>query len=450
MNGRLSPRQAIHKRKFLKPTVSREAREVQRQQQNEQHKAQDAALIITRCIRSVAGRRAALKALRKDWDKLSGMSNASSFNEPQGPATEEDLLVLGWTFLRFYNQETDQERLAHLAKLLLPNTSTAKPEPVGISGSLADSNLIRSNVAVEVLRRLIWICVERIVGSHTGSVDNKSCHRQEEAISKALYMSGPEIRLIMAYIDLKQHINDTAVRSRIVNLQGWLVEKGIFTLLSSGIMERILPIMVRRAKRKSKEVLNDDAKLERSAKLWVNAVIAITSTIVDTHIGNGTNGFPIKQQDTSVNSYIRLGRFICHVLSTPLLLSFVDMQCIRLFNQRDTLDRIGRHVSDGQMGELLTIMHGEELLFLTGNLVELLRRIVRDDSTAQRTDTAVEVIKAITVLLNSCKQYVSPKASKSVTYHPIFKVRIKLSKVINWFKNKLTQTSGTVAEGFLD
>ncbi|KNC98370.1 uncharacterized protein SPPG_06078 [Spizellomyces punctatus DAOM BR117] len=404
----------------------RDAREAQRQQELDAQKSIAAARIVSRCIRSVASRKRSLRDLRKEWDSQCGLLEGNVTG-----VKADDLLRFAWMFLKFYQPTTDWNRLGHLVKMMLPQTAASQGRGASLpfSSCLNHPDPLRAKAAANVLKNVLWICAERIVGSLDGpkNLHDPAC----KTPVMAPYLTGTEIRFFMAYMDPKQHAGNGTIEDVMWNIQRWLIDRGLFALLAKGLLERTTRVMVNRAKLKQKRnpvlsIDSDESKLDRSTNLWVNAVLSsVMNTLVVEDIRSDiqTSAPERQQEDRNIECERRIVLFSLHVFATPLLLSFVDAQCISLFAQRDILRRVVRIVNeDEQSRKLLFNLQGEAMIFLVGNIVELYWRLTRTGFASEQTPTLrSDVVTTITHLLGHCQQYVREKSSNFVKYHAVFK-----------------------------
>ncbi|KAJ3049671.1 hypothetical protein HK097_009364, partial [Rhizophlyctis rosea] len=368
-----------------KARQQREDREAKKREEDLLLQQNAAAKIVTKCMRTVAHKRKSRKLLRQEWDLW------TSFERPGLVTTAPSILCQTWVFLHFWNPAIDSARLAHLCKALLVPIHSQKP-PLPLPHYLSTPQ--HTTITQNILLRLSQICATRISGP-----ENPSSALSDTGYSTP-YLSGPELRLLITHLDPKQYSQTPSSGTAIKLLHSFLVHSATLRSWGAGILNRTKAFIVQRHKHpnKSKDPATD--ALENKTHLWLNAVIHISLMMI-----------PPSSDRSSPPAFLA---FTLHILSTPLLMTFANPQCLTLLTRAQVTQRLAMYMSTRDWrAQLLSSLEGEQALYLTGNLVELGRR-----GGSSGDEGWIEVV---TSLCQHAKGYVSEKASNLVSWHPVFK-----------------------------
>ncbi|KAJ1536131.1 Ubiquitin-protein ligase E3B [Nowakowskiella sp. JEL0078] len=387
-------------------------REMRRNAQALAEKQQAASVRIAKLVRAHLARRRASARLRLDWDCLVSFDPLNTAN-PQISLTSDLKSAAAFykavgLFLLFFDSSKDVARLLALCKSISANP------PRESAWSVLFLQNSRKNYAEKMFRQLLWICLQRVLDSRSSN----QIHSE--------YLSGPEFLLLVVYGDLKRHLpTSSAVLSHTMT---YLLEKEMMAELHNTLINRmrnILSILSRKNRDASEEGRLSSLKGNVKALLH----ISFFSLYSDEEIPESTHR-------------LRLSLFVCHILSTPTLLSTVcDEVSLQLFSKNSILARICSLIISSEEDRIFifNLLEGEGTLFFLGNLTDLFRRlksppIKQPLSPSNKSPKSpktfnddidiailkVNFIRVATVALNHCKLYVSEKATNRVVYHAFF------------------------------
>ncbi|KAJ3043343.1 Ubiquitin-protein ligase E3B [Rhizophlyctis rosea] len=386
-----------------KARLERLEREARRKADQDSEKKDNAARTITRCMRTVASKSVAKKRLRSVWDGWTSFEPSATTTDIPSPTP----LCQAWVFLRFYDAASDTARLAHCCKRLL-----VPPAPKASSLVLCRylTEPEARPVAERVLRDLAQTCVIRVSGPEQVTKTLKP-----DSTYSTPYLSGPELRFLISYMDVKQYPTKAIARE----IHSSLVGDGLFERWSSAILHQTKGELLHRYKHPGKA--NDTpSDIQKKTHLWLNAIMHISLMI--TAVDPDETPLPSDETVTSPSDDILLS-FTLHILTTPLLTSFADAQCLAMLTRAQVLQRVSQAVAGNRnwRERLLGRLEGEQALYLAGNLVELYRRVEGSTKVVAAGEEDPHRMWALSILCQHASNYVSEKATNLVTYHPIFK-----------------------------
>ncbi|KAH6566805.1 hypothetical protein BASA60_009292 [Batrachochytrium salamandrivorans] len=410
--------------------AERAARKLKHLLEEKRHKEEHALYILGRFVRKVVGKRRALHLLRQDWDEvaealahdvtvLSGELAASSTPCASDSGTKggdankaksvlvrpkpPQLLLLAGLLVRFYSPAMDHERLACLSQWMLPHLLHTPPV---FHQALSLDSADRSAVATSTLCRLLWIALERVCGPAVSIIDDLGDPR--------LYLTGPEMRLLLLYMDPKQNRQHSDVVEK-VHL--YFTRRWVFRTIHPAIRARLLPLANTPIHITH---LNGGTKESRQVQLWVNAILQISMHICGASSGNS-------------HSEVLL-EYIKYIATCPLIAGIVNDQAIMILLHGQFLDQMLKVIRDIEASEkLLSMLEGEEAVFLTGNLIQLLGRMasVLSKSGTEVVPTIIsapathpkdlsDIADILVILLRHCSKFSEKASFGHSTYHQLF------------------------------
>ncbi|KAJ1340147.1 hypothetical protein BSLG_005234 [Batrachochytrium salamandrivorans] len=335
--------------------AERAARKLKHLLEEKRHKEEHALYILGRFVRKVVGKRRALHLLRQDWDEvaealahdvtvLSGELAASSTPCASDSGTKggdankaksvlvrpkpPQLLLLAGLLVRFYSPAMDHERLACLSQWMLPHLLHTPPV---FHQALSLDSADRSAVATSTLCRLLWIALERVCGPAVSIIDDLGDPR--------LYLTGPEMRLLLLYMDPKQNRQHSDVVEK-VHL--YFTRRWVFRTIHPAIRARLLPLANAPIHITH---LNGGTKESRQVQLWVNAILQISMHICGASSGNS-------------HSEVLL-EYIKYIATCPLIADIVNDQAIMILLHGQFLDQMLKVIRDIEASEkLLSMLEG--------------------------------------------------------------------------------------------
>ncbi|CAG8515156.1 4050_t:CDS:10 [Cetraspora pellucida] len=431
-------KQNAEKRAFVdKAKSEREKRELQRVKQKQEQKHAQAVDVIQTTYKKHCQRKKDVKHLRELWDIDVLYTNDKGSNPTFSISSTE---VLGFSYLMFafFNPSDDAKdlsRFSHLCKMILSTTTPSTPAKSQTQKTLQSvapfhSLLLNERYKVlmlKIMKKILWQCVICVTGSLNETNALKS--------SKPLYLSGPELRLLIYFLDPKNYIAKGTIASyssmwsqQLVILYDYLIHQGFYKQIGYGMMLRVNSILSFQSRAVKAELMDNDKKLLKSTHLWLIACLRCClfsldlNNDVDMTLNNLQSLKMSKNnlQDRSVNN---LNNFICYILTIPCLISCFDEICLGMFKTYNILSRaIHTMCIPDIVVNILQMITGNDTIFLAGNMVELMSRIDTLSLPNNKVETTFHnFIESIIFLLQHCQKYVSTKQSNThYQYHPVF------------------------------
>ncbi|KAG0348993.1 Ubiquitin-protein ligase E3B, partial [Podila humilis] len=415
--------------------------------------------------------------LRADWDLLADTL----------PTTPTLGLVhnlrLMFILLRFYDPaaptQQDAKRLAALCKILLSKVLTTASMETGSSSPSEDSSsnintdastptstaskpapqapfymlLLHarfSNQAATTLLLFIKICLKAIIGFQAemdaSSSESSKPSKQAAATSKfvdnrQLYLSGPELRLLLAYLDSNTYKLPGSVAPAIRTTMHDRAKALLLKVLDSGkFLKDVRPGFVLRTEaiiqleeRSRKTILIPrEATKKRMLQLWITGIWRCCFLLqsIDNYSDNGKDAIrngriPGKHRDDLINLYSDDSTIVgmtCHILTVPLFVSALDDLSLQLATRsnvlRDAMDVI---LDPRHQQFVLSSISLNGTLYLLSNLSNLYQVTATEKSEYVNAGQHTRLGDCAIVLLNNCQKYISGSQTTEFRhYHPIF------------------------------
>ncbi|KAG0261445.1 hypothetical protein BG011_001036 [Mortierella polycephala] len=457
--------------------ADRAARSGQKKLEQQNVRQDNAVRRIQAFWRRQCTRRAARNQQRADWDAIAGQLPASP---TLGLARN---LKLAFLLLRFHDPAScskDTWRLTTLCKMLLSKTiiaasetnqvssndesttSSASSSPPPLSPSSGSGTgttkammqapfqmiLLHSryaDIAATTLFRLVQLCIKTIVG-HRDSRSNDSgtlCVALPKSgttrpSDEELYLSGPELRFLMAYIDVNTYRLPENVGSEV---RSRMLEKGTNLILRTlnsgqfykkvrnGILLRTEALIQLQERAKKTSLMPAETSKQKALALWTTAIwrCCILLQSVDKDVGaNSTSKNNGKQhRDNLINLYSDDSTVVgiaCHILTVPLFVECLDELCLQLAWKSNVLGDTLDAVMDARHQQfILSTLSLNGTLFLLGNLTQLYRVNLARNTDQGNTNLKIRLVEVAVVLLTHCQKYVSgTQTTEFRHYHPIF------------------------------
>ncbi|KAF9279016.1 hypothetical protein BGZ68_008174, partial [Mortierella alpina] len=469
--------------------ADRLARSGQKKLEQQTALQESAASRIQLFWRRVYARRSARDQQRADWDTLAA----------QLPATPAHGLVrnlkLVFLLTRFHDPLTcprDSWRLATLCKLLLSKTiiaasETNAPSPTGTSvGSFADSpNIISpaqetdtaspplnqkpamqvpfqmvllharyADLSAAVILRLLQLCIRTISGRQSdanfdsrtssaigfkGKTLAQSARSQPcDPKTEELYVSGPELRFLMAYVDtntyrLPETVNST-IRNQMMDRGTTLIIRTLnsgqfYKDVRTGILLRTDSLIQLQERAKRTTLTSDEASKQKALGLWITAIwrccLLLQAVDKDFTDRSMIKPLPSHHKDNLINLHSDDSTVVgiaCHILTIPLFVDILDDLCIQQALKSNVLKETLDAIMDTRHQQyILSTVSLNRTLFLLGNITQLYRIIMARDANQVNASLKIRLVDVAVVLLTHCQKYVSSaQTSEFRHYHPVF------------------------------
>ncbi|KAK5816633.1 hypothetical protein F5H01DRAFT_366023 [Linnemannia elongata] len=468
--------------------ADREARSGQKKVEQENARLDSAARRIQKFLVRQHARRIVKDKQRADWDALT----------TQLPATPALGLVrnlkLVYLLLRFHDTiecPMDSRRLASLCKLLLSKTTIAleectfmRKEDVSVSSTQVSSAspdaggsvtqpdeqqrrsmmqvpfqmiLLHSryaDLASATLLRFLRLCIATITGNQIDSnaptkrlTPLKSTSKSQvssptSATSKPpaqeLYLSGAELRFLMAYVDVNTYkLPETVaavIRTQMQDRGAALIVKTLdsgrfYKDIRTGIQLRSEALIQLQDRAKKTSITPAEATTQKALSLWITAIWRCCFLLqsVDKEMTEKAAGkAPGRQQKDDLISMhsddSTVVGITCRILTIALFVECLDDLCRQLTLQSHLLGEALDVILDLRHRQyILSSMSLNEALYLLGNLTQLYRIHIAKNSTSNNTALKNKLVEVIVVLLSHCGKYVSgTQTTEFRQYHPIF------------------------------
>ncbi|KAF9364021.1 hypothetical protein BGX34_002740 [Mortierella sp. NVP85] len=438
------------------------------------------AIRIQTFWRRVQAQRLTKDQQRTDWDLLS----------TQFPTTPAQGLVrnlqLAFLLQRFYDPSTcprDSKRLATLCKMLLSKTIIVAEEnnqpasagdPLATTTSPSSQSSVRqaaeagtptsipkgdqkpmmqvpfqmillhvrySDLAASIIHRLLQLCIKAMIG-HQIDADNQPIstikHKAPAQAEESLYLSGPELRFVMAFVDTNTfRLPETvgaAIREQMVAKGEALIIRTLnsgqfYKDIRIGMIPRVEALSQLQERSKKTTPSPAEASRQKAISLWITAVwrscLLLQSVDKDVTEKSAVQTKGNQFKDNLINLHSDESTAVgiaCHILTVPLFVDCLDDLCLQLARQsrvlNETLDAVLDHRHRTFM---LTTMTLNDILSLIGNMAQLCRSNVTKGTEVTNTDLKQQLVEVVVILLSHCQKYVSPtQTTEFRQYHPIF------------------------------
>ncbi|KAF9303600.1 Ubiquitin-protein ligase E3B [Mortierella antarctica] len=426
-----------------------------------------AARRIQHCWRTVQSRRATKDRLRDDWDLLADIL----------PSTPTIGLVhnlrLMFVFLRFYDPAKptlqDTQRLTALCKIILSKVLTTasmettpstpgspspirntSPSPSGASSTISKPSmqvpfhmlLLHARYADQAAATLlvfIQVCLKAIAGflaeapsSDSDGIKSPKTEKSKFVDNRELYLSGPELRFLLAYLDINTYklpesvalAIRTTIRDRAKALLLKVLNSGQFYKdIRSGFLLRTEAIIQLQERSQKTALIPTEATKMRMLHLWIAGIWRCCFLLQS--VDNDSAGKASKHQPDLINLHSDDSTAVgitCHILSVPLFVNALDELSIQLASKsnvlRDAMDSI---LDPRHQQFILNSMSLNSTLYLLGNLAKLYRVTLAENTDAVNAGQKNRLVDCAVELLTHCQKYVSgTQTTEFRHYHAIF------------------------------
>ncbi|KAF8937357.1 Ubiquitin-protein ligase E3B [Dissophora ornata] len=464
---------------------------------------QDAALQgssatrIQKFWRRVQARRAINNQQRADWDAL-----ASSLPSTPTLGLVRNL-QLTFLLLRFYDPiacPMDSKRLATLCRLLQSKTIIAAEEnshsttaAEGSASTIAASSPLLSsiseaaaspkadqkptmqvpfqmillharyaNLAATAIQRLLQLCIKAIIGNQIDPSSKPSSDVATSTIATMgkttnsapspksststfggqeynLYLSGPELRFLMAFVDVNTYRLPESVNSAIRTQMSDRGTALIVRILNSGqfykdvrvgIVPRVEVLIQLQERAKRTSLVPAEASKQKALSLWITAIwrccLLLQSVDKDVTEKAAASSLRGKQhKDNLINLHsdestaVGIARY---VLTIPLFAACLDDLCLQLASQSNALKETLDAILDLRHQQyMLSAMTLNDTLMLLGNITQLYRANMTKNTDAVNAGLKSQLVEVVVILLTHCQKYASPtQTTEFCRYHPFF------------------------------
>ncbi|KAF9977173.1 Ubiquitin-protein ligase E3B [Actinomortierella ambigua] len=481
--------------------ADRLARSGLKKQNEENARREQAAQRLQRLWYKRQARRATAAQLRRDWDALLAETPATP---TLGLVRNLQLCYLLPVFYQPTVDPLDTERLSLLCKTLLSKTM----EPVKAVGGGSDSNSSRSSPSLptgsstsspspesstkpmpqvpfhmillhvrykdlgcKALNQILQLCIKVAVGynmpppsaadsqlsssssaSRKASISPASGRGTNSSITKAettrdLYVSGAELRFLLAYLDLNTYKLPGNVNDKIRNkmqhqatrvLQRVIQNGQFYKEIHTGICLRTEAYMHMQLRSKKTELIPEDKARFKAISLWITAVwrcCLILQYLEGDEAKTTSVSKRTKERDNLIDLHSdesTMVGIVCHVLTVPLFVDCLDEASLQLARKDQLLLRSTATLLDPRHTSfILSALSLDQCLFLLGNMTKLAQLHNNSASTAPTNTTQdknassspmeLRVIQVASLLLQHCQQFVSESQTGIYRhYHPVF------------------------------
>ncbi|KAF9939816.1 hypothetical protein BGZ67_008924 [Mortierella alpina] len=461
--------------------ADRLARSGQKKLEQQNALQENAASRIQQFWRRVYARRSARDQQRADWDTLAA----------QLPATPAQGLVrnlkLAFLLIRFHDPLTcpgDSWRLATLCKLLLsktiiaasesnapspadsPNIPSPAQETESASSTLNQKPVMQApfqmallharyaDLSATAMLRLLQLCITTISGHQidanltsrmfpaTGSKGKATAQSARPPFcdpkSKELYVSGPELRFLMAYVDtntyrLPETVNP-AIRKQMMDKGTTLIIRTLnsgqfYKDVRTGIFLRTDALIQLQERAKRTTPTPDEASRQKALGLWITVIwrccLLLQSVDKDFTDRSMIKPLPHHHKDNLINLHSDDSTVVgitCHILTVPLFVDILDDLCIQQAMKSNVLKETLDVIMDTRHQQYtLSTLNLNRTLFLLGNMTQLYRIIMARDANQVNARLKIRLVDVAVVLLTHCQKYASSaQTSEFRHYHPVF------------------------------
>ncbi|KAG0258703.1 Ubiquitin-protein ligase E3B [Actinomortierella ambigua] len=490
---------------LAKAKADRLARSELKKQNEENTRQEQAALRLQKLWQKRQARKATAAQLRVDWDALLAETPSTP---ALGLVRNLQLCYLLPVFYQPTLDPLDTERLSLLCKTLLSKTieptkaigpggkntsnSSSPSLPAGSSASPSSESATRKpmpqvpfhmillhvrykDLGFKVLNRILRLCIKVVIGynvpppstsppsSSTSSLSQKASAFSASnkdiniSISKAesardLYVSGPELRFLLAYLDLNTYRLpgnvDVKIRTELQRqatrvLQQVIRNGQFYKDIHEGICLRTEAYIQLQLRSKKTELVPEDKARFNSISLWITAMwrcCLILQHLEGDEAKTATTAVPKRtlERDNLIDMHSdesTMVGIVCHVLTVPLFVDCLDETSLQLAQKDQLLLRSTTTLLDPRHTSfILSALSLDECLFFLGNMTKLAQlhhnastttttntTIPQQDSSTSSSSMELRVIHIASLLLQHCQQFVSESQTGIYRhYHPVF------------------------------
>jgi ubiquitin-protein ligase E3 B len=401
-----------NKKSFLdKNKAARLERERERQQKEDEQAYSTAAVRLQRWWRSRKQSRLWYDVERwRIWDEHSTIENEAA----PLPGQVWKCVSLFWILNGDEppTQLAAQERFQRVCKLILTKMRRAGSQEnakgsIPFHAFLVDS--VHSDRAKTIFKRTL-----------------DACWRSVTDIQDDLYLTGPELRVLLMYMSPKMYGLSSAEQI----MDGYWVMSGYnqklqeisrdilksihpYPLIYTGATHRCSRIIKLREKaaKYSKAVLVDsDRKIVNSILLWLTAVVRCSLFVFDNMVDKGLS------QQTAMDD------FIVYILAVPCLASIADKPCRDLLTSKGVIQLVTKgRFTRSKTDKLCASLGGEGCLFFVANMMCFYQHYLPQSSTMDSFPQPSDMTGMAINMLEKIKPYVSATQRQGFSsYHPIF------------------------------
>lgn len=401
-----------NKKAFLDQNkAARLQRERERKQKDDDQARSQAAVRLQQLWRSRRQSRQWLAVERwQTWDEHSAIENEMA----PLPGQVWKCVSLFW-LLNGNEQPTHpaaQERFQKVCKLILTKMRRAGSTPhakgsIPFHAFLADS--VHSERAKTIFRRTL-----------------ESCWRRVTDTQENMYLTGPELRVLLMYMSPKMYFLSSAEQI----LDGYWVMPGYNQKLqeSSRIIlksinpypyiydgaihrcSRVVKIREKAAKYSKGVIAESDGKAVNSILLWLTAVIRCSLFAFDNMIDQG-----LSQQNV-------MDEYLVHILAIPCLMTIADKTCRDLILSKGVLQLVTKgRFARSKADQLCTSLGGESCMFFVSNMISAYQQCLPVSSKIDDFPQPSDITGMAANILEKIKPFVSVTQRQGFShYHPIF------------------------------
>ncbi|KAI8620764.1 hypothetical protein BC830DRAFT_1097505 [Chytriomyces sp. MP71] len=362
----------------------------------------DAAMVVARALRRNVDRVSASLKLRQEFDSLLADTSSSPLEKK---ATEETGDGIG--LLSLFNRLRVVQRTAPTRHSTFDDKGAEKKDAERIA-LVAARALALSPAQIDITRIshrnsvtvFAHTCLHRVLSSDTNG---------------SPYLSGPELRLLLLWIDKKHWLAHAKDAPPNVDLAHAFDELKFNLTSSADLWISINKGMFLRVKLiASLRKHNTSAAALKSVVLWCNAVLHISLNLFSTSS---------RPSDERLRDNWIL--FTNYVLSVPLLVTMLDKSGLDIMMRNQVLVScicVLDSEADFKAARFENI-NGEISLFVLGNLIELIKADADMQACLESgRDSSCNFqvfFSTSTRLLNLCNSYVKSKSSNMTRFHPV-------------------------------
>ncbi|KAF9108106.1 Ubiquitin-protein ligase E3B [Mortierella sp. GBA35] len=474
--------------------ADREARSGQKKVEQQNARQDSAARRIQQFWVRQHAKRVVKDKQRADWDALTTQL-------PATPALGlVRNLKLVFLLLRFYDRTEcpmDSRRLSSLCKLLLSKTTIVMDEGAfttattttteGVSTSPASSPHVLSpnpdtgstasseqqrkammqvpfqmillhsryaDLASAILLRLLRLCVTTITGNqvdpnastqrptplktYSRSQVSSPTSASSKSLAQELYLSGAELRFLMAFVDVNTYrLPETvaaAIRTQMQDRGAALIIKVLdsgrfYKDVRAGLQLRSEALLQLQDRAKKTSVTPAEASTQKALSLWITAIwrcCFLLQSVDKEATEKSTGKTPSRhQRDDLINMHSDESTVVgitCRILTIALFVECLDDLCLQLAMQSQLLSESLDAILDLRHRQyILSSMSLNETLYLLANLTQLYRIQLSKNTASINATLKNRLVEVIVVLLTHCQKYVSGiQTTEFRQYHPIF------------------------------
>ncbi|KAG0367687.1 Ubiquitin-protein ligase E3B [Gamsiella multidivaricata] len=437
------------------------------------------SLRIQKFWRRLRARHVVKDRQRTDWDVMAA----------QLPSTPTLGLVrnlqLTFLLLRFYDPVAcpmDSRRLSTLCKLLLSKTiiaadegsfsttaanitsngssSSPSPTPPAPSAAGAAASATKedqkplmqvpfqmillharyADLATTAVQCLLQLCIGAVMGNRVDASGKPSpaISTIKSALEDDLYLSGPELRFLMAFVDTNTYRLPETVS---LAIRTQMSDRGtalIIRILNSGkfykdvrlgVAPRVKAMLLLQDRAKKTSLTSAETSKQKALSLWMTAIwrccLLLQSVDKDFKEKLSTPSRGNQHKDNLINLYSDDSTAVgiaCYILTIPLFVDTLDDLCLQLAWNSHVLRATSDAILDLRHQQfMLTTMSLNDTLSLLANMTRLYRVNMTKNTEAVNAELKNQLVEVAIVLLTHCQKYVSAtQTTEFRQYHPIF------------------------------